>query len=293
MNEEKRTKVKKIIKDLDYQQNLPAVHLVKGETLTLGVIIPYIDHPYFQSVVGGIMEKAFENKYSVLCCATNYNKEEELKYLLMLKRKQLDGLIICSHANDWETILPYTDYGPIISCEYVEELPCVYPDYYETFMSVLDYVIAKGHRNIGYCTGRSGSFSSKMRLSAFEASLKKVNQGVSKSWVFEDCFTMDDGKQVLENLYREGNFPTVILANGDEVAAGMIVQAKVHGIAIPSELSIIGFDNSPLSEALDLTTVDLHNKKTGEQAFHLFYNHLDEKIKIPFQLIKRNTVTTL
>ncbi len=292
MSEEKRAKVNKIIKELNYHQNLNAVHLVKGKTLTLGVIIPYIDHPYFQSMVGGIMEKAFENNYTVLCCATNYNKEEELNYLLMLKRKQLDGLIICSHANDWETILPYTIYGPIISCEYVKELPCVYLDHYEAVMSALDYLIDKGHRKIGYCTGRKNSLSSTMRFSAFKESLRKVKRKASNSWIFTDCFTMDDGKKVIQRLYSEGDFPTAILANGDEVAAGMIVQARVYDIKIPTELSIIGFDNVPISEALGLTTLDLNIKRIGEQAFQLFFDDTNKKIKNPFHLVKRNTVSS-
>ncbi|MDO7269299.1 LacI family DNA-binding transcriptional regulator [Shouchella clausii] len=291
VSEEKRIKVKTIIEELNYQQNFNAIRLVKGETLTLGVIIPYINHPYFQSMVGGVMEKAFENNYAVLCCATNYNKKIELNYLLMLKRKQLDGLIICSHANDWETILSFTEYGPIIGCEFVEEAPCVYIDHYDAFKSVLKYLIDKGHRNIGYCTGRKNSLSSKMRFSAFEDSLSKVNQKVSNSWVFTDCFTLNDGKKVIDKLYNEENMPTAILANGDEVAAGIIIQAKAHGIKIPEELSIIGLDNAPISEALGLTTLDLNIKSIGEQAFQLFFDGVNKKIKQPFHLVKRTTVS--
>nr|WP_274521035.1 LacI family DNA-binding transcriptional regulator [Neobacillus niacini] len=96
VSEEKRKKVEKVIEELNFQQNLNAIHLVKGKTYTVGAIIPYIDHPYFQAMVGGIMENAFKHNFSVLCCATNYDQDEELKYLHMLKRKQLDGLHLFS-----------------------------------------------------------------------------------------------------------------------------------------------------------------------------------------------------
>jgi DNA-binding LacI/PurR family transcriptional regulator len=293
VSEEKRKKVEKVIDELNFQQNLNAIHLVKGKTFTVGAIIPYIDHPYFQAMIGGIMEKAFKHNYSVLCCATNYEQNKELKYLHMLKRKQLDGLIICSHSNNWETIIPYTKYGPIIACERFEPLPCVYTDYYESFLAGLDYLIKKGHRNIGYCTGRENSFSSEMRNAAFKEALSKVNQPIQESWIFTDCYTMNDGKRIIKDLQTLKEIPTAILTNGDEVAAGMMTQAKMMELKVPSELSILGVDNQPISEALDLTTMDLNIKEIGKQAFMQFYNGTNKNIKIPFKFVERNTVSKL
>lgn len=293
VSDEKRNKVEQVIEELKYHQNLNAIHLVKGKTLTLGVIIPYIDHPYFQAIVGGIMKKAFSHNYSVLCCPTSYDKEEELKYFDMLRGKHLDGLIICSRANDWDTIMPYTAYGPIIACEYVENLPCVYTDHYAAFMASIKYLIEEGHQKIGYCTGREDSLSSKMRHTAFKAALEGIGQPARDSWVFTDCFTMDDGKKVVNKLKNLDITPTAILTNGDEVAAGMITQAKKIGLKVPVELSIMGNDNEPMSEALGLTTLDSNIKEIGERAFELFYAGSDEQVQVPFRLVKRYTVTSL
>lgn len=293
VSEEKRKKVEKIIEKLNFHQNLNAIHLVKGKTFTVGVIIPYIDHPYFQMMIGGIMESAFKHHYSVLCCATNYDQNEELKYLHMLKGKQLDGLIICSHSNNSETIIPFSKYGPIIACEHFEPLPCVYTDWYESFLAGIDYLIKKGHRKIGYCTGRERSLSSKMRYTAFKEALTKVKEPIKESWIFTDCYTMNDGKRIIKDLQNIKDIPTAILTNGDEVAAGMITQAKIMGVKVPAELSIMGVDNQPISEALDLTTLDLHIKEMGKQAFMQFYNGTNKSIKVPFTLVERNTVSTL
>lgn len=293
VSDEKRNKVEQVIEELKFHQNLNAIHLVKGKTLTLGVIIPYIDHPYFQAIVGGIMKKAFTHNYSVLCCPTSYDQEKELQYLDMLRGKHLDGLIICSRSNDWDTIMPYTEYGPIIACEYVENLPCVYTDHYAAFMESIKYLIEAGHQKIGYCTGREGSQSSKMRHTAFKAALAEINQPVQDCWVFTDCFTMDDGKKVINKLQNLKDTPTAILTNGDEVAAGMITQAKVIELKVPQELSIMGNDNAPMSEALDLTTLDSNIKEIGERAFMLFYTGSEEQVQIPFKLVKRSTVNSL
>ncbi len=160
-------------------------------------------------------------------------------------------------------------------------------------MAGLNYLIKKGHRNIGYCTGREHSFSSEMRFAAFNAALTKVKEPIKESWIFTDCYTMNDGKRIIKDLQNLKDIPTAILANGDEVAAGMITQAKMMGIKVPAELSIMGVDNQPISEALDLTTLDLNIKEIGEQAFMQFYNGTNKTIKVPFTLVERNTVSTL
>lgn len=293
VSDDKRHKVEQVIEDLEFHQNLNAIHLVKGKTYTVGAIMPYIDHPYFQAMVGGIMKRAFMYNYSVLCCPTSYDQTEELKYLDMLKGRELDGLIICSRSNDWNTIMPYTEYGPIVSCERFEKLPCAYTDHYEAFLTSINYLIEEGHRKIGYCTGRKYSLSSKMRYAAFKTALTQINQSIEVDWIFTDCYTMHDGKSAINTLQDLNSKPTAILTNGDEVAAGMITQAEISGINIPDKLSIMGFDNNPMSEALGLTTVDSNIKEIGEQAFRLFYTGSNEQMKIPFKLVKRNTVSTI
>ncbi|MCQ97433.1 LacI family transcriptional regulator, partial [Listeria monocytogenes] len=128
--EEKRARVQAVIDELDYSPNRSAMDLARGKTNTVGVIIPYNDHPWFDKIVNGILEAAFKNRYSVTLFPTGYDPKEEEKYLMRLKTKQVDGLIITSRANNWDVILPYLAYGPIIACEYVEskEISCSYID---------------------------------------------------------------------------------------------------------------------------------------------------------------------
>jgi DNA-binding LacI/PurR family transcriptional regulator len=292
VSEDKRKKVQQIIEELEYHQNLNAVNLVKGKTFTVGVILPYIDHPYFQLIVAGIMDSAISKNYSVLICPTKYSRSEEIKYLNMLKGKQIDGFIICSRANHWDSITPFKEYGPIVACEQTDYIPCVFTDHYHAFRAGLEYLMKKGHTSIGYSTGRKKSFSSQMRSVAYTDVLKKAGYPIEKSWIFTDCLNMENGKQLVKKLIHIDNRPTALLVNGDEVAAGIMIQAKQEGMRIPEDLSIVGFDNYPFSEALDLTTIDQNLKEIGKHAFDLFFDGEDKKISIPFHLIERNTVKT-
>lgn len=290
VNIDKRNKVQEIINELNYQQNSNAIHLVKGKTLTIGVICPYFDGTYFQTLIKGITDEAFKNNYSVMLCPTNYDKKQELKYLNMLKTKQLDGVIICSRANHWEEIYPFLEFGTIVICEYAEGFPCVYTNHYDAFSNAIKYLIEEGHLNIGYCIGRKNSLNSRTRASAYRAELKRIQQPIQESWIFTDCYSIDDGKDVLKKFLSLKKRPTAILVNGDSIAAGIIIQAKKEGIRIPEDLAIIGFDNQVMAEVLDLTTIDQNLVEIGLQAFTLFINNENKKIEIPFSIIKRKTV---
>jgi DNA-binding LacI/PurR family transcriptional regulator len=79
VKDEKRRKVLQVIEELNYQQNMNALHLVKGKTFMVGVILPYADHPYFQSIVGGIIKAATLSEIAVLLCPTNYSQIDEIK----------------------------------------------------------------------------------------------------------------------------------------------------------------------------------------------------------------------
>ncbi|WP_223067710.1 LacI family DNA-binding transcriptional regulator [Paenibacillus caui] len=293
VNDEKRRRVEEIVRKLNYRQNLNAVHLVKGKTMTVGVLLPNIDYPYFQLMVGGVMEAAFRHQYSVICCPTAYNEEEELKYLFMLQRKQIDGLIVCSHANSWETILPFQEYGPIVACEYTNALPCVYTNHYAAFLDGMRYLRDRGHQNIGYCTARAGGASSGMRLSAYRRFSEETGMSANESWIFPECFTLEDGKRVIRHLMQMDHRPSAMLVNGDEVAAGMLVQARTDGLSVPGDLSIVGAGNQPFSEALELTTIDQNIKEIGRQSFALFLAGEPKQICVRHEIVERGTVRSV
>ena len=74
---EERKAVIEIVEKLNYSQNANAVHLSKGKTNIVGVILPYINHPCFDAMVSGMMETALAHNYRVLLCQTNYNKKKK------------------------------------------------------------------------------------------------------------------------------------------------------------------------------------------------------------------------
>lgn len=121
VDEEKRKEILAVMKEVDYIPNANARQLSYGKTKSIGVILPYTNHPYFDQLISGIIEAAFDYDYKVTLLPTGYHKEKERRYLEEFAAKAFDGLIITSRANTLDDLLAYQKYGPLVFCEEIKE----------------------------------------------------------------------------------------------------------------------------------------------------------------------------
>ncbi|GGE73227.1 LacI family DNA-binding transcriptional regulator [Priestia taiwanensis] len=298
VSEEKRKIVHEVIEKMGYARNVNAVHLVKGKTNIIGVILPYIDHPWFAGLIEGIMQEAHTYNYRILLCPTNYEKEEEISILEMLKHKQIDGLIICSKANTWDHVTEYARYGPIVACEKSNqhEISSTYINSYAASATGIDYLIEQGHRHIGIVVARINSFNNSQRFEAYKEAHLRLQEQLREEWIFTNYVTMNDGIELVHKWMKMGERPTALLVAGDTVAAGIVTEARKNSIYIPNELAIIGLDNQPIAEALDITTIAQPIHEVGMHALNIIHHKLTgdcneiRDIELPYELIKRKTV---
>ena len=143
VSEEKRESVWKAVKENNYRANINAIHLSKGKTFLIGIVLPYTNHPYFGQLMEGISAKAIENNYNLVLFQTNYELDKEIEALNMLRLKQIDALIICSRTCSWNTIEEYSRFGRIVLLEDVEEesVSSAFVDHYKTFTLAFDTCI--------------------------------------------------------------------------------------------------------------------------------------------------------
>lgn len=298
VKEEKRKAVWEAVEKLNYTKNINAVHLAKGKTSMVGVVLPYVNHPYFSTIVEGIATEALQCGYHLLLFQTGYEANKEIEALEMLKMKQFDGIIICSRTIKWELIEAYKGYGPIVLCENVKgrDMLSVYINHYRAFAMGMNYLIEKGHRKIGYCIGRTTGTNSKDREAAYYETLKQINESPRPEWIFDHCLYIEDGKRVVTSLLQMKERPTALLVSSDQVAAGIVTFAQHKGLKIPEELAILSFDNHPISEALNITTIELPLSLMGKRAFRMIYSHLEngevrkETEELSVRLVERLTV---
>lgn len=294
VKEEKRRAVLEAIRQSNYQQNINAVHLSMGKTFLVGVVVPFIDHPYFALLMKGMANEALENNYKLVLFQTNYVEERELEALHLLKQKQIDALIICSRISSWSTIEEHMSYGPIILCEDTrgKKVSSTYVDHYKSFIVALKYLYTKGHRKIGYCIGRNSGTNSRNRNAAFMDFIADYQMSYESDYIFEQCLHFEDGERVIERIKQMANPPSALLVTSDEVAAGIVTCAQSQDISIPHDLALIGFNNQPIAKMMNITTIEIPLVEIGRRLFLQGITDTTEPSyqEIPVTLIERQTV---
>ncbi|MGP0584635.1 LacI family DNA-binding transcriptional regulator [Paenibacillus timonensis] len=295
---DKRAAVEDAVRRLNYSRNMNAVHLIKGITQTIGVILPNINHYYFARIMEGMAQQALKCNYQLMLCQTDYRPNEERKVLEMLRNKQMDGLIICSRALSLSEIETYADYGPIALCERVSghNLSSVYIDHYASFQTAIRYLWEQGRRRIAFTISRRNSPSSRSRLQAYTDTLMALGGQAREDWALDGCFDWEDGAALVDRLLAMEERPDALLITGDQVAAGFILSARLRGLEVPDDFAVIGFDNQPISGLLEITTIDNRLSEIGERAFSIVHTQITSgggkpvSEELGFRFIERSSV---
>ncbi|KHF40881.1 LacI family DNA-binding transcriptional regulator [Halalkalibacter okhensis] len=301
VTERKKQLVYQAMKELDYYPNSSAQRLRKQRTDTIAVLVPSLTNPFFPFLIEGLEIVAVENGLQLLICQTHQNKTKEYNYLQLLQTKQVDGLIFTSLENDWASIAPFKESGPIIMCnEYRSEatIPVVRLDQVKGSYLGAKHLIENGHKKIAYCGSNKGELGMD-RQKGFLAALSESNIEMNSQWIFRDNPSIESGKKILRAILSLEDKPTAIFAGSDEVGAGMIKEAKIHGLNIPEDLAVIGFDDLPVAQLMEpaLTTVKQPINEMGQKTMEMMVSMLtnqDKSIKnvveLPIELIKRESV---
>ncbi|WP_214811188.1 LacI family DNA-binding transcriptional regulator [Exiguobacterium sp. s127] len=292
---EKREAVLRAMKQLDYRPNQNAVHLSRGKTNVIGVMVPQINHPFFSQLIEGIGIACAEQNISMLIHQTFSDREQEQLSFTQLRHKQIDGLIIGSSVSPPEALERVRRDGPVVICEQREEsLAQVAVDHQSGVLAVLSHLVERGHSSLGLCLGNPASGVGLIRRHAFEAFVQEHGLLVSPDWYFEENYSFADGQKVMNQLLTLTDRPTAMIVGNDHVAAGIIHQAKQEGIKIPDMLAVTGFDNQAIAEAMGMTTVAQPIERLGKEAVQLLDQlargkELPVSQPMPLELIVRET----
>ncbi|QKS71841.1 LacI family DNA-binding transcriptional regulator [Paenalkalicoccus suaedae] len=301
VDESKRQLVLTAMEELGYVPNSSARRLRGQRTQTIAVIISRIVNPFFSHLVDAMERTASELGYQIILCDSRLNKKRELAHLELLKAKQVDGVILASLQNKWEDIKPYTRYGPIISCnEYdsMAKLPMIICDQEAGGYIGTKHLIDRGHTHIAYAGGADRIELTHDRKKGFVRAMEEANLPILPEFMFPSNYGIEDGKRIFQRIFAMENRPTAIFAGGDEVAAGIIQEAKRFDYSVPRQLAVIGFDNQPIADLIDpgITTIDQPIELMGSRAVELMVDSIKQdrtlsynKELLPLQLIIRQS----
>lgn len=281
VEEQKRQTILAMMKELNYKPNKIAQKLSSGKTFNVGVIVPFVNHPFFDRILNGIMEEAFAQQYKVTLLPTNFDKALEKDYLEEFAAKGFDGLIVITRANHIETFRPYLENGPIVFCEDASgtDVPFVTIDQVGSVTASILYLKEQGVKRLGLTLGRSKRLSCNSINMIAKA--KELFPGFSEEDIFWDCIKAEDGEAAA--VFFKDRGVDGIITNGDEIAATILSQYGERKAPL-----IIGQENLLISRLLNFSTVEFHLHLCGREAFRLFQERSREQIVLPFELLVRS-----
>ena len=272
------------MEELDYHPNDVARALSTGKTHMVGVVLPYINIPYFQKLISAITEAAFKENYQVTLLPSDYSAKNEIKYLEMLKHQSFDGLIFTSRKISFEKIMEYQQYGTITCCEDTFDYPisCAYTDREESYTKVFDLLRRLKFEHIGVTLSRSEEYSqsTKQTKGSFE---KVFGKKITPKHLYMGAQGYSEGVKAAKYLIERNPKLQVVFANSDQVAAGVLSELNKMNIDIP----VIGQEDLDYSRLMNFSTIDHKLMEIGEYAFWSIFEKDIVKKSIPSEFILR------
>ncbi|RDE32123.1 catabolite control protein A [Parageobacillus thermoglucosidasius] len=278
-----RKKVLEAIERLGYRPNAVARGLASKKTTTVGVIIPDISSIFFAELARGIEDIATMYKYNIILSNSDQNKEKELHLLNTMLAKQVDGILFMGgniteeHVNEFQK-----SPVPIVLAATIEPnntIPSVNIDYEQAAFEAVAYLLEKGNKRVAYVTGPKDDPINQKKLAGYRRALETHGLTYDEELVIEGDNSYDSGIEAYEKIAELAEKPTAIFAGTDEMALGVIHSAQDHGVRIPDQLEVIGFDNTRLATMVRprLTTVMQPMYDIGAVAMRLLTKYMNKE----------------
>jgi family./Bacterial regulatory proteins, lacI family. len=276
--EKTRERVMKIIREYNYEPNMSARVLAGKRTNTIGLFLFSIydikspnrvyGNGFFSPFVDAFVDVGNSMGFYMLV-HTIYKPEESWRIRQTFSQKRIDGGIIIGteKSREMESILRnlthplvIMDYNPSEIQKIINpkaKIGVINSDDEKGIYKAVDYLVSLGHRRIGMILGRQTTYSGHRRRESFVKRMKFHGLPLDVRYIIKGDFTWETVVPAIENLIDSGQIPTGIIASNDSMAMAAIDTFKRHGIRVPEDVSVIGYDDFPTSAIVKpaLTTV--------------------------------------
>jgi DNA-binding LacI/PurR family transcriptional regulator len=261
----------------------------------MGIVLPDISHPYFETAFLGAEARAVERGYLMILGNTmndniRHTTDVESRLLQMMLEKQVEGIVMMggrvnepvSLPKHKEEMLRILDQVPVVTAggRFNDiDIGSVEMDEARGIDLAVNYLAALGHRQIGFLGGSKGIDPTDTRMRVLRERIEDHGMSCEERWFVESGFTIEDGRSAMEAFLMMRDRPTAVLCFNDLIAIGALYAARKNGIRVPEDLSVIGIDNIPLAEYIvpQLTTIDLDPSLQGSRAVDLLADILEGK----------------
>ena len=305
VREETRERVLRAVEELDYRVNVAARNLRAGRTKTIGLAVPEVDRPYFGQLAVKIIARAAAAGYRVVIEQTGADRDRELGTIAGSRHRMYDGLILSAvglGARDGELLR--TDFPMVILGESVFQAPVDHialPNDEGTYAAT-QHLIERGCRHIAIVGSDAEPSKPSVTGLRHNGYLRAIHDGGLEynpvRSVRMSSLTMNAGREAATRLVESGTRFDGVVCITDTVALGMIRGLADHGLLVPGDVRVIGFDGIDEGEfsVPSLSTIAPDHDDVAARAVDLLINRIvdgadwrPQEFVAPFRLIERES----
>jgi len=303
VSDELRTSVLAAVEELNYRPNVLARSLRRGETKTIGLIVPDNSNPFFAEVARIVEDVGFENGYSVILCNSDGNADKEAAYINVLITKQVDGVIFIAAGGKQEHLRELmAQHIPVVVAD--RDIPQTLADVVlvnneQGGYDAARYLITLGHRRVACIAGPSDVSPSADRVHGYRRALRESGIPVAQELIVSGDFRSPSGETAMAQLLRLDEPPSAVFACNDVMAIGALRAVRSAGLQVPGDVSIIGFDDISSASAVSpaLTTIAQPIVELATQAAQFLISRIQngqegrsgQRIVLDTELVVRNS----
>lgn len=285
---EVKARVLQAVEELDYHINLNARGLKTSKTKTIGVVLPDMTKLFFNEVLHGILESAENHGYRIMVLNSYYDFSIEKECIASLRGSNVDGIILdsCCDFHDlksWANELASYEgrYTPIVFLETSMDdalVSSVSVDTYYWSSRITKYLISQGKRKILYISGPLHLRHEHDRLSGYKQALKDSGLKIQDSLIVKGDFSPNSAYHLVDELLHKPPKFDAVQASNDEAAIGALKALKEHGVNVPGDIMVCGFDNLFPSTLVEpsITTINVPRCDIGSEAVTECIHHIED-----------------
>jgi LacI family transcriptional regulator len=303
---ETRELVQRIVRERGYMANRSARGLSAGKTGLIGATVPLVHAAYFSFLLSGAAEALYEQDMRLVLCPTMHEHEREVSLLERLMHGTTDGAVIILPEESSEELEALLNHGyrfvvidPLLPLN--ERIPAVSAAHTAGADQAMKHLLSLGHTRIAAITGPRGMKATEDRRRGYYAALAAAGIMPDPKLEIEGNFEISGGVDGAAALLGLPEPPTAIFAFNDNMAIGVMQTARARGVAVPEDLSVVGFDDLEEAEIVTpaLTTIRQPLAEMGRIAVSLLMRLLENQrlealhVELGTRLVVRDSTARL
>ncbi|MEM6665211.1 MAG: LacI family DNA-binding transcriptional regulator [Pseudomonadota bacterium] len=276
---ETRETVENAVRDLGYTPNFAGRVLASNRTNTIGAVIPTMDNAIFARGIQALEEELAASGITLLVATSQYEKQREDEQIRTLLARGIDGLILIGEDRA-ESLYDYLDtrrmpYVLLWTHRHNDRHITIGFDNVKAARALTERVLEAGHRTIAMIAGTTaGNDRARDRVAGVRAAMENQGLTLVTPYLVEVAYGIDVSERTATDLLSLSPRPSVIICGNDVQATGALRAARKMGLAVPLDLSIIGFDDIDLAQVVEppLTTVRVPHARMGRTAARTLVN---------------------